>query len=336
MSDVAMRVENLRKEYRVGLMRPQRVLALDGVTLTLRQGEVLGLLGPNGAGKTTLVKIACGLVRATEGDVLVQGHSVTIQRSQCIRFLGAVLEGNRNIYWNLSPVENLRYFGVLRGVPMRTVQSRVRELLTNFDLWEKRDMPVGSLSRGMQQKLAVCCALIADPPVLLLDEPTLGLDVVAATHITEVLRSLVKEDKKAVLLTTHDMQLAAGLSDRIAVINRGKLVKVGAPREYLDLLRRTPWRIVCEGRPTAFLDVDLRRCAGGHSIDVEDGAAFSIVIEIREGDDESVVLYQVMDLLRKHGVKVLSVDRPKRELKEAFLSLTGKEAPDGAVDPFRS
>jgi len=335
MPDVVLHVENLRKEYRLGVIRRKRVLALDGITMSLHRGEIFGLLGPNGAGKTTLVKIACGLVRATSGDVYIQGCSVTAQRRKCVRSIGAVLEGNRNVYWNLTPVENLRYFASLRGVPRSVAGSRIKKLLMDFDLWDKRDMPVGSLSRGMQQKLAICCALIADPSVLLLDEPALGLDVAATTHITTLLRSLAREQGKAILLTTHDMRLAAELSDRITVINHGKLVKTGTPQEFLDLLQKGPWRIVCENRPTDSLRLDLAQQFPHHSILEEGPDGFTILMETTEPADERMILYDVMDLLRRHEVKVLSVGKQKGELKDAFLLLTQKESSDGFVDPVR-
>jgi len=335
MPDVVLHVENLRKEYRLGVIRRKRVLALDGVTMSLHRGEIFGLLGPNGAGKTTLVKIACGLVRATSGDVYVQGYSVTAQRRKCVSSIGAVLEGNRNVYWNLTPVENLRYFASLRGVPRTVAGSRIRKLLMDFDLWEKRDMSVGSLSRGMQQKLSVCCALIADPSVLLLDEPALGLDVAATTHITTLLRSLAREQGKAILLTTHDMRLAAELSDRITVINHGKLVKTGTPQEFLDLLQKGPWRIVCENQPTDPLRLDLAQQFPHHSILEEGPDAFTLLIETSEPADERMILYDVMDLLRRHEVKVSSVGKQKGELKDAFLLLTQKGSSDRFVDPVR-
>lgn len=337
MPDAVLYVENLRKEYRLGVIRCKRVVALDGITMSLHRGEIFGLLGPNGAGKTTLVKIVCGLVQATSGDVYIQGYSVSTQRRKCVSLIGAVLEGNRNVYWNLTPVENLRYFASLRGVPRTIANSRIRELLMNFDLWEKRDMLVGSLSRGMQQKLSICCALIADPSVLLLDEPALGLDVAATVHITTLLKSLVRDQDKAVLLTTHDMQLAAELSDRIAVINHGKLVKTGTPQEFLDLLQKGPWRIVCENQlPIApSLRLDLAQQFPRHSILEEGPDAFTLLIETSEAADQHMILYDVLDLLRRHEVKVLSVSKQKGELKDAFLALTQKESSDGFVDLVR-
>ena len=151
----AVVVENLVKDYST---RKGRVRALAGVSFHVEEGEIVGLLGPNGAGKTTTIKILCGLVRATSGKVEVFG--VPSHRPEVGRYVAAVLEGSRNVYWRLSVLENLRFFAGLQGIPRREANRRAHELLAFFGLSEKRNTVANLLSQGMKQKLAIACALI--------------------------------------------------------------------------------------------------------------------------------------------------------------------------------
>ncbi|WP_218010064.1 ABC transporter ATP-binding protein [Actinomadura kijaniata] len=173
-------IEALTKVYGAA-----RVRAVDGVSLSVPAGSVFGFLGPNGAGKTTTIKMLAGLLRPTSGRVRLGGYDVVRQRPAAMARFGAVLEGSRNVYWSLSAWQNLMYFGRLKGLRKARVAERAHELLTGLELWERRGEKVGGLSRGMQQKVAIAAALIADPPIVLLDEPTLGLDVEATRTVKD-------------------------------------------------------------------------------------------------------------------------------------------------------
>jgi ABC-type Na+ transport system ATPase subunit NatA len=175
----AIEIDGLTKVY------PGGVRAVDRVSLAVPSGQVLGFLGPNGAGKTTTIKILAGLLSATEGRVRLNGFDVARNRSAATEQFGAVLEGSRNVYWTLSAWQNLMYFGRLKGMRAREVRARAGELLADLGLWDRRNEKVGGYSRGMQQKLAVAAALIADPRVVLLDEPTVGLDVEATRTVKD-------------------------------------------------------------------------------------------------------------------------------------------------------
>lgn len=179
-------VQNLTKVY-PSAASP----AVDGVSMTLEPGEIVAFLGPNGAGKTTTVKMIAGLILPTSGQVEVMGHDVARERIAAIRHLGAVLEGARNLYWRLPAWENLLYFGALRALPAQLLKARANMLLHLLDLHERRDQEVRHFSRGMQQKLAITAALLHDPEVLLLDEPTLGLDLQAARKVEETILALL-------------------------------------------------------------------------------------------------------------------------------------------------
>lgn len=216
-----LEVEDLRKEYRAG---NRTITALQGISLEIHAGEVVGLLGPNGAGKTTTVKCVCSLITPDGGRVSVGGYDPVGERIQALRQLGVVLEGSRNVYWQLSPRENLWYFGRMRGLATSVIAARSELMLQRLGLSPVADRPLKQLSRGTQQRTAVAVSLIHDPPLCLFDEPTLGLDVESSEAVVTETRRMVREEGKGVLLTTHQLELAERLCDRIAVIQGGRLL----------------------------------------------------------------------------------------------------------------
>lgn len=217
----AIELDGLGKTYGRGASAR---LAVRPTTLSVPWGQVLGLLGPNGAGKTTLIKMISGLVTPTTGTVRVGGWDIGAHRGRAVMQIGAVLEGSRNVYWPLSAWENLLYFGRLKGLRSAEIKPRAGQLLRDLDLWPRRHEQVGSYSRGMQQKVAVAAALITDPPILLLDEPTLGLDVESARTFKDWIAHLAGDEDKTIVLTTHQLHVAQELAGRIAVIRTGEVI----------------------------------------------------------------------------------------------------------------
>lgn len=218
---LALNSEHVSKTYR---RKDHTRVALQDASIQVRPGEVVGFLGPNGAGKTTFIKCSCGLVWADEGLIEVMGLNVKTHTEKAAASIGAVLEGSRNVFWQLSPRENLIYFGRLRGLPQKVIRERTQVVTRDLALEDFIDRPVKELSRGMQQKIAIAVALLHDPALLLLDEPTLGLDVEATEAMVRVLQNLVRRDGKGVLLATHQLELAERICDRIAVIRKGRLL----------------------------------------------------------------------------------------------------------------
>lgn len=238
---IALEAHQLKKIYGKG---KQRVEAVRDVSLTVQLGEVLAFLGPNGAGKTTSIKMIAGLIRPDHGWVKIAGQDPH-RDPKALRLVGAVLEGNRNLYWRLTPLENLAYFGVLRGLTHRQAHRYGLELLEQFDLMDKRQTAVKNLSRGMQQKLAIAVALVHKPRLLLLDEPTLGLDVEASEHVKQLVRAIAKAGC-AILLTTHQLDVAEELSDRVAVIRQGEIIAQRPTRELIREFSGSSYRIELE------------------------------------------------------------------------------------------
>ncbi len=214
-----LEVHNLYKTFR---SQKKTAQAVQGVSLELEAGEVLAFLGPNGAGKTTTVKMIAGLIRPDSGSVRIEGLDPHTDPA-ALAGLGAVLEGNRNLYWRLSALENLEYFAALKGMSRREAHRRAHEFLERFALADHAHTVVGKFSRGMQQKLAIAMSLIHAPRLLLLDEPTLGLDVEAANVVKVLVREIARE-QRAVLLTTHQLDVAQELSHRVAIIRNGEII----------------------------------------------------------------------------------------------------------------
>ncbi|MCB0031018.1 MAG: ABC transporter ATP-binding protein [Anaerolineales bacterium] len=296
--------------------------AVSHVSFSLRSGEVLALLGPNGAGKTTTVKMIAGLITPTSGVITIKGHDIVRERQKGIRHIGAVLEGARNLYWRLSAGENLRYFGSLRQVPRKQLPDRVDSLLSFVGLIDYKDREVGRFSRGMQQKLAIAAALLHDPDVLLLDEPTLGLDVQAARQLEESIAELAHKSGKAILLTTHVMDLAEKLADQIFVIHQGQMV-VHAPThtllEQYDAQREVT-ELQVEGEINPAHVASLQEAFPGITVTSNDRLTHIVWPSIDQG---KVIL--LMSLLNEYGATILNVGRRRARLEEVFLSLTEAE-----------
>ena len=311
MNVPAIEINALTKDY-----RSTKARAVDGVSLRVPAGSVFGFLGPNGAGKTTTIKILAGLLSATTGQVLLNGYDVARQRSAAMEQIGAVLEGSRNVYWTLSAWQNLVYFGRLKGMRKAAAQARAEELLTGLDLWERRDEKVGDYSRGMQQKVAIAAALIADPPILLLDEPTIGLDVEATRTVKEWVRTLSTERGKTVLLTTHQMNVVEELCDRVAVIRRGQMITDQPTRQLLATFRRRDQYVIEIDGPA-------------------DGLELPVGYEMTSTDDTTTItarlagpqeLYGLVDRLRDRGAILQSLAQVQPDLEDVFLDLIKDKA----------
>jgi ABC-2 type transport system ATP-binding protein len=313
----AIELSGLTKRYRRG---KGLFTAVDDVTLSVPAGQVLGLLGPNGAGKTTTIKMICGLITPSAGTIRLNGHDVARQRADAVRQIGAVLEGSRNVYWPMTAWQNLLYFGRLKGLRGTEIRPRAERLLTELGLWERRNETVGSYSRGMQQKVAVAAALITDPPVILLDEPTLGLDVEAARTVREWITHLAAGEGKTVVLTTHQLEVAQELSGRIAVIRNGKVI---ADLPTPQLLAR-----YAEDRFEVRVAGELNGFAGALPAGAQ-AEADSDTTRVTLPNADTAALYAFLDDLKASGVPLLSVGQARPGLEEIFLKLIGE--PDGGT-----
>ncbi|MGH2669649.1 MAG: ABC transporter ATP-binding protein, partial [bacterium] len=208
----------------------REIIAVDRLDLTIRRGELFGLLGPNGAGKTTTIRMICTLLEPTSGTVRVWAHDAGRAPAEVRRHLGVVLMGERSVYWKLTGRENLEYFAALYQVPREIAKTRITELLDRVGLTPRADDLVERYSTGMRQRLALIKAMVHDPPVLLLDEPTTGLDPQAARNIRDLIRHLHRSEEKTIILTTHYMEEADQLCERVGIIDHGRIIALDAPQ----------------------------------------------------------------------------------------------------------
>src|SRR5690625_278845 len=242
--ETIVEVRNLRKTYKKRRSK-ELITAVNDVSFSVRRGEILGLLGPNGAGKTSTIKMICGLLTPDAGTILINGVNNQEKRLDTLRDISSVLEGNRNIYWRLTVRENLEYFAGNRGLSRKEVASRIEKLLKQFHLKEKENELVNRLSRGMQQKLAIAVAMLADSEVILLDEPTLGLDVETGYEVRELLRDIVDDEQRTIIISSHDMAVVQDLCERTVIINNGKIITDDKIENLLRLFEVRSYTITC-------------------------------------------------------------------------------------------
>ena len=240
MNDAVI-ASNLRKRFisyeRIGFIRRRKIIveALRGVSFRVRWGEVYGLLGPNGAGKTTTVKILATLLIPDDGYAMIDGHDVVKEASMVRRIIGLVLYPDKGFYSRLSGYENLVYFGRLYGLSKSVAEVRARELMRLVGLEDAMNRPYEEYSLGMRARLAIARALIHDPPVIFLDEPTIGLDPISAREVRDLVRRLRKEGK-AILFTSHNLWEVEEVCDRVGIISNGRMIIEGSPRDIKDML----------------------------------------------------------------------------------------------------
>lgn len=306
----AVELLSLSKTY--ARRRAAGVRAVHDVTLSVPAGEVFGFLGPNGAGKTTTIKMMAGLVTPTSGTARLNGYDIGTQRSAAVMQVGAVLEGGRNVYWTMTASQNLLYFGRLKGLRADEIKPRAERLLTDLGLWDRRNEQVGGFSRGMQQKVAIAAALIADPPILLLDEPTVGLDVQAARTVREWITQLARDEGKTIVLTTHQLNVVQELCDRVAIIDDGVIAADLPLPSLLAQFREDRYRVTVASR----LDTGRLRLPSGSEVAQNDGSTTVTV-----PTDNHRGLYHVLDDLRELDAPVESVQRVAPDLEDVFIRL---------------
>jgi len=311
----AVAVDGLRKTFGSGA---DAVTAVDGVSVSISPGSVVGILGPNGAGKTTLIKSILGMVLPDQGTVRIDGIDTRDSPRAAYGHVDAMLEGARNDYWRLTVRENLRYFATISGVDPDSVADRHDRLLDRLELTEKADIPVRDLSRGMKQKVSLASVLAGGADVVFLDEPTLGLDVESSRTLQTELRRLATENDLTVVLSSHDMDVVQTVCDRVVIMSEGRIV---ADDSVEALLRSDDSHTV--RIESSDLDKSLRaELRDRFTVIDADPLAVGGRIEIRADSDE---LYAVMAHLRNRGVTLDDVTTVEPDLEDVFVDLTSEE-----------
>jgi len=288
------------------------LVAVDGIDLSIKEGELFSLLGPNGAGKTTAIKMLCCLLRPSSGTATVMGHDIH-KDPMAVKQIIDVSPQETAIAEHLNAWENLSLIGGIRGSAKKEVKKKSEELLEMVGLAKRAKEQVRKFSGGMKRRLSIAMALVSDPQVLFLDEPTLGLDPQSRRGIWEHIAEL--KGKKTIVLTTHYLEEADALADRIAIIDEGKIAALGTPQELKDGI--SDMRVMVVKANNIPPDV----IEGLKEIYPEVKATES-GIEIRA---KELSFYEIVDYLRPRGVAIQSTSLKQPTLDDVFLHLTGKE-----------
>jgi ABC-2 type transport system ATP-binding protein len=310
---VAIRTEGLVKVF------PGDVRAVDGLDIEVRRGEVFGFLGPNGAGKTTSIRMMTGLLKPTSGRVTIEGESIERASKGIRRRIGVCPQ--EIVLWNLlTCLENLALIANMYDVPGREGKRRAAELLDDLELSDKSDALADTLSGGMKRRLNVAMALVHDPDIVVLDEPTAGLDpqsrLVVKDHIDRI-----KKEEKTIILTTHMMEIADQLSDRVAIIDHGKLLRLDTPAnlrkqigegDVMDIAMMDESRSPVAAEALQGLEglEEVRELPGGVSV-----RALNVTRRLPE-------IFQSLDAA---DAKVRDVSMRSNSLEDVFISLTGRK-----------
>jgi len=296
----------LTKIFSSGLLNRLKIRALDDVSISVNQGEIFGLLGPNGAGKTTFVRILLGITYKTSGDASLYGQPTSDYRTK--EKIGFLPENHR-YPMDLTGEGVLRYFGKLSGIDNSSLAKRIDDLLHLVNMNEWRKMKIRKYSKGMLQRIGIAQALINDPELIFLDEPTDGVDPVGRKEIRDILKRL-RDNGKTIFLNSHLLSEVEMISDRVAILNKGKVIKTGTVDEFTTA--SDEYEIQYDGT------ISEKTLTGIQAID-SSARIENNILHIAAKDKESV--NSILDLLRSNGIFVQGMSQRKSTLEDSFINL---------------
>ena len=301
-----VKVHNLTKVY-------DGFFAVDHVNFSVNKGEIFGFLGPNGAGKTTTWRMLTGIINPDEGEANILGCNIQDEPLKVKQHIGVVPETS-NAYVDLSAWQNIILMAELYGIPKKDAETRANNLLNKLGLYERKNQKVKGFSKGMKQRLILCMALVNDPILLFLDEPTSGLDVQSRRIIKNILREFSNEGK-TIFLTTHDMEEANQLCERVAIINKGKIATIDRPETLKNRIKK----------------LNSVEISFDKIVNLQELSEISNVVEIKsEGDKFRIytknindLIYSLTDFAEEHELKIMTLNTLLPSLEEVFIELTG-------------
>ena len=313
LESAAVETMDLSKRY------PGGVLAVDGLSLRIRKGEVFGFLGPNGAGKTTSIKMMVGLLKPTSGHTLINGEKIEAASRQVKKSIGVCPQDI--VIWNrLTCMENLLTIADMYEVPRKASTERAEEMLEDLKLTDKKDVLAINLSGGMKRRLNVAMALIHDPEIVVLDEPTAGLDPQSKLVVTEYIGGLKETKRLTVILTTHEMEIADQLSDRVAIIDHGKLLVLDTPENLKDRIGKGDIVEITLNDKTKN-KIAREALQGLEGIQEVNEIREKIVVRALDAVNKFPNIFK---LLESKNVMVFDVSLRKNSLEDVFITLTGR------------
>lgn len=300
---------NVKKRYDIHSYE-----VLNGISFQIQSGEIIGVLGENGAGKTTLIKTMMKLLEIDEGKIEYANKDIrNIPNKKYYSMVASVLEGNRNLYWYLSGYENILYFCSLRKLKIKSVQNEIEFYLKEFELYDAKDKCVGEYSRGMQQKLSIIIALLGNPQVLFLDEPTLGLDVQTKKKVLGILKKLARQKNVTIIITSHQLDIIDLLVDKLLVLKNGKIFYEGDPYLFKEMYSENRYTI-------SVIAENIDRYFEKYEYTKEDKR---VNLYLKNMNKDSI--FQVISELYDRGYEIIEMKKDTADLEEIMLRFLEKE-----------
>ena len=303
-------------------------VAVNDVSFTMQEGEVFGLLGPNGAGKSTTISMFTCLFPPTKGSMRIFGHDVVKEAAKVKQMIGVVPQ-DIALYPTLSARDNLRFFGEMYGLKGRDLKDRVETVISYVAMAERAKDPIKTYSGGMKRRINLAAGLIQSPKILFLDEPTVGVDPQSRNHIFESVERLNKEQGMTILYTTHYMGEAERLCDRVAIIDRGKIIAMDTPKNLIGMLGGGLIQIGLEWQDEELCNAvyglsEVRTASFLRPVESEDGIPTKVVLKVEACTHANAALVQLIQLFNQKDVQMLSLETLEPNLETVFLHLTGK------------
>lgn len=292
------------------------IQALDRISFSMAQGEILGLLGPNGAGKTTLINILCTLLTPTSGEVRIGGHDLRTSSEQARKLVGLVTSNERSFYWRLTGRQNLRFFAKLYHVSDAAAGRRIAEFLEALDLTDFADQRFDSYSTGIRQRFAFARALLHKPRILFMDEPTKGLDPNASRSLLQLIQERILEIwQPTIIITSHNLTEIETLCDRVAILDHGRLLRIGTIGELARSIRSyETYAVQVVGADQKMLE-GLGTLLGPDRVHVREGSALTLELGLGDGNRS---LSRALQYILDHGVEIRRCEPMKVSLADIF------------------
>ncbi|MDI6861127.1 MAG: ATP-binding cassette domain-containing protein [Caldisericia bacterium] len=323
-----IRIENLKKIYSNG------VEAVKGISFSIEKGEIFGFLGPNGAGKTTTIKVIIGLLKLTSGKVYVDGIDIS-KNPNGVRNLIGYASQETSVDDNLTGWENLYIQGKLYHIPIKEIEKRGKDLLTLFNLWDRRFDLVSTYSGGMRKRLDISLALIHRPKILFLDEPTLGLDIQTRVSIWEYIRKLRYDFGMTIFLTTHYMEEADELCDRVAIIDMGEIKAIDKPGKLKEIIGGDIITFTLKESDNKNLFLDrIKTLSSVSNVKLLQNGIYQVIVN-QNGDR---LIPEIFKIAQEFQVEIDSIRSKRPSLDDVYLHFTGKtirESEESKEDVFR-